>query len=121
MPGGDQRDIHAVAIDALAIRHTLRGAGEIRAIARSHDCQRLRRRQHRAMAAPGMVAMAMGDDRAVHRRHRIDKEIARRAIKPGFGRAQQVGEFGHRPETLAAGGMFRYSAGAGAGSLPPPE
>ena len=41
----------------------------------------------------GMVAMAMGDDRPVHRRHGIDVKIAGRAIQPGIGRPEKIGEF----------------------------
>jgi hypothetical protein len=49
------------------------------------------------MAAARVVAMAMGDDGARHRRDRIDMEIARWTIESCIGRPQQVGEFQNGP------------------------
>src|SRR5690606_37404455 len=51
-----------------------------------------------AHAAAGVVAMAMGDDRARHRPPRIDVEIAGRAVKPFRAQDDQVvGGLGHGP------------------------
>ena len=49
--------------------------------AQAHDGERIRRGQHRAMAGPRMVRMAVGDDGARHRGMRIDEEVARHAIE----------------------------------------
>ena len=41
---------------------------------------------YRAMARPGLVGMAVGDQRACDRAQRVDVEIALGAIQPGLGR-----------------------------------
>ncbi len=82
MAGGMQRDVDAAEAKGLAIgQRPAVIAGEILAVAQAHDGQRLARRQHRAMAGAGVIGMAVGDHGAGHRPHRIDEEIARRAIK----------------------------------------
>src|SRR6185503_12409312 len=70
MTGRNQGDRNPVPLYGLAIIQRFAGTGEILAIARRHDRQGFGRRQHPAMAAAGMIAMAMGDDGAVYRRHR---------------------------------------------------
>ena len=97
MAGGHQRDLDAVALDRLAVAHGFCRAGEILAIARGHDREGLRRRHHRAVAGARVVGMAVGDHRARHRPHRIDVEIARRAIEPGRGGTENAFRFGHAP------------------------
>jgi hypothetical protein len=57
-----------------------------------HDFQRLRRRQHRAIAAPRVVGMAMRDQCAINRPRRVDIEIAGRAVDALVGGAEELGE-----------------------------
>ena len=63
---------------------------EPQAVAFAHDVQGLRRRQHRPVAGAGVVGVAVGDHRARHRTHRVDVEVAGRAIEPLGLRAEQV-------------------------------
>jgi len=58
------------------------------AIAQAHHVERLLRGQHRTMARPGVVGMAMGDHGALHRPDRVDVEAA--------GLASQTGRDGHQ-------------------------
>ena len=74
-------------------------AGEILAIAQPHDVEGLRRRQHRAMAGPGVVGMAVGDHGALDRPHRIDMKAA--------GLAAQAGGHGHQDVLRAHRGIYR--------------
>ena len=67
----------------LAIGDGLRAAGEVVAIAQPHHVERLLGGQHRAMAGPGVVGMAVGDHGALDRPHRIDMEAARLAAQAG--------------------------------------
>ena len=83
----DLADPHAFAI----FQRLLVGVGHILE-AGAHDGQRLGRGQRRAMAGPGMIAMAVGDHGARHGDGRIDIEVAglaieaaRRRIEPGAG------------------------------------
>ncbi len=71
-----------------AIANGLRRAGEMVAVTQPHHVERLLRRQHRAMARPRVVGMAVGNDGALDRPHRIDMEAA------GF--AAQAGGDGHQ-------------------------
>ena len=87
-----QRDLHAIAFDGLSVFHRFGRAGEILAIARGHDGQRLRRRHHRAMAGARVIGMAVRNHRTVHRPHGVDIEVAGGAVEPcrlgakeGFG------------------------------------
>jgi hypothetical protein len=57
-------------------RHRLLVPAKSVAIADAHDVERLARCQHLGMAGAGVVGMAMGDQRALDRPHRIDIEIA---------------------------------------------
>ena len=87
MAGRMEGDRDAVERDRLAKRGRLRRAGKTLAVAQRHDVERLPRRQHRAMAGAGMVGMAMRDQRPVDRPHRVDEEIAGRAVeafRPGM-------------------------------------
>ena len=88
MAGGMKFDRDVAELDLLAIGDRLRAAGEIVAIAQPHHVERLLRRQHRAMAGPGVVGMAVGDHGALDRAHRIDMEAA--------GLAAQAGGDGHQ-------------------------
>ncbi len=82
MPRRHEAQADAADTQHFAIGRGLGAAGEALAIARCHDGQRFRRRQHRPVAAAGVVGMAVGDDGARHRPHRVDVEIARRAVEP---------------------------------------
>ncbi len=64
--------------------------GEIVAIAQPHHVERLLRGQHRAMAGPGVVGMAVGDHGALDRPHRIDVKAARLAAQAGGDGHQDV-------------------------------
>ena len=66
-----------------AISDRLRRTGEIVAVAQSHHVERLLGGEHRAMAGPGMVGMAMGNHGALDRPYRIDMEPARLAAQAG--------------------------------------
>ncbi len=44
-------------------------------VAHGHDGQRLACRQHRAVAGPGVVGVAVGDQGTFHRPHRVDVHI----------------------------------------------
>jgi hypothetical protein len=80
----------AVDGDSLAIGRLLRRAGEILAVADAHDVERLARRHHMRMAGPGMVGMAVRDQRPLHRTDGIDEEIAGRAIEALGRGAKQI-------------------------------
>ena len=83
--GGD-----AVQGDGLAVADRLRRAGEILAIAQPHDVEGFLRRQHGAVAGPGMVGMAMRDQRLVDRTGRVDVKAAGLAADAGRCRQKQV-------------------------------
>ena len=88
MAGGMEFHLDVAEPDLLAIGDRLRTAGEIVAIAQPHHVEGLLGGQHRAMAGPGVVGMAMGDHRALDRPDRID-------MKPA-GLAAQAGGNGHQ-------------------------
>ena len=75
---------------ASPILDRLRGAGKAFAVAQRHDVERLARRQHRGVAGARMVGMAVRDQRAFDRPHRIDEEIAGRAAEPSGPGVKQV-------------------------------
>src|ERR1700736_852520 len=84
-----------------AIGDSLRTAREIVAVAQPHHVERLLGRQHRAMAGPGMVGMAVGDHGALDRPYRIDMEAT--------GLATQAGGNGHQDVLRAhLGYIIRY-------------
>ena len=108
MAGRMKRHRDAAERERLAVAHGLRRAGEIVAVAQPHHVEGLLGRQHRAVAGPGVVGMAVGDQRLVDRPHRIDMEAAGRAAKPaGVGHKQVFGRIALR---YAIGRAFRESA-----------
>ena len=83
-------DRDAIDLDRLAIFDRLCLLGETVAITRGHDGQRVGMGEHFAMAAARMIGMAVADDGPVHRAaHRVQIEIARRAIEAFGGRVEQ--------------------------------
>ena len=89
-PAGWNVDRRAAEIDAFAVADRLRRAGEILAIAQPHQVERLRRRQHRAMAGARMVGMGMRDQRALDRPRRVDMKAAGLAAHAGRRRREDV-------------------------------
>ena len=87
-PAGMEFDFDVAELDLFAIANRLRAAGKIVAIAQPHHVERFLRREHRAMARPGMIGMAMRDHGALDRAHRVDMEAA--------GLAAQAGGNGHQ-------------------------
>ena len=61
------------------------------AVAHGHDAQGLPRRHDGAVARAGVIRMAMGDQRPLHRADRIDVEVAEGAIEPLRGLGEDVG------------------------------
>ena len=72
MAGGDEADVDLADADGFAIGD---GVGRLLAVADVHDRQRLGGGPHRAMAAAGMVGMAVGDERAVLGLRGIDPRV----------------------------------------------
>ena len=93
MPGRRHPDGDAVDLDCLAIFDGLAALGEFLAIARFHDGKRFRRGENGAMPRACVVGMAMRHHGAVDgATHRVDIEIAGRAIEPlRRGMEKQVG------------------------------
>ena len=87
--GGMEAHIRVADAELLAIADRLRAAGEIGAVAQPHQVERLRRREHRAMARPRMVGMAVGDQRPLDRAHGIDVEAAAPGVEAGRRRTQK--------------------------------
>ncbi len=93
MAGGLKPDAHVAQRDRLVpAQRLLAEAGVALAQPRPHHRQRVGRRQHGAMARAGVIGVAVGDHRAVHRPQRIDEESARLAeqavgqdFQPGRG------------------------------------
>ena len=83
MPSRMELDRDVAEPQFLAVSNCLRAAGEVLAIAQPHHVERLPGGQHRAVAGPGMVGMAVGNQRALDRPHRIDMEAARLAAQAG--------------------------------------
>ena len=83
MAGGVEFDPDIAELQLLAIGDGLRAAGEIVAVAQPHHVERFLRRQHRAMAGPGVVGMAVGDHGALDGPHRIDMKAAGLAGEAG--------------------------------------
>ncbi len=85
MTGRYEGDRDIAERDPLAIAGRLQGAAGQFAVSRPHDRDRLRRREYRVIAGPGMVAMTVRDHRPRHRPCRIDIEVAGLAIEAGRG------------------------------------
>ncbi len=81
MSGRDQLELDAVTVELLAVGGRLGLTAEAFAVTGLHDRQGLGRGDHHAVAGAGVVGVAVGDHRPVHRPHRIDEEIAGRAIE----------------------------------------
>ena len=90
MAGGNEPDGYIAEVDGLAVSQRLRLPGGGIAVARPHDGEGLRRGEHPAVAGPGVVGMAVGDDGAADGAHRIDMEIGRRAPQAALRRLQPV-------------------------------
>ena len=106
MAGWMEGYVDAIHGDRLA---ELRGLGfgrEIFAVTQAHDVERLCCRQHLGVTGTGVVGMAVGDQRALHRAGRVDVEAAGLGPKAGWRRAQEI--FGaHAGEHKGAGGEKR--------------
>ena len=83
-----QADADTADLHRLAIGERLHAAGRLRPDPRAHDRQRLRRRQHMAMAAAGMVRVAVGDHGPVDAARGVDVEATGLDQEPGRRRPQ---------------------------------
>ncbi len=81
MPGGMEAHRDTVDRGLLAELRRLHLIGEVFAVAQRHDVQRLAGGHHRAMSGARVIGMAVRDQGAGNRPHRIDKEITRRAVQ----------------------------------------
>ena len=90
MAGRRETHRHVADADVLAEHRLLARLAEILAVAHGHDPQGLARGQHLAVAGPGMVGMAVGDESARHRPGRVHVEPAQRTIQPLAGQGQEV-------------------------------
>jgi hypothetical protein len=87
---------HILDADLFTQLRSLGRTGVVCTIADCHDVERLWCCQHMAMTGTGVIRMAMGDQRPVDAAHRIDEEIAGRAVKPfGAGNEQHFGTHRH--------------------------
>ena len=114
-------ECHRHAVDGLGLAKLCRlgRACEIGAMAQRHDVERLPRRQHRRVAGAGVVRMTMRDQGARDRPHRIDEEIAGRAIETfGAGMKQVAGAHPIKIGPFARQGSLR--ADVAATSIPAP-
>ena len=92
MAGGNEADIDLADADGFAIGDRL---PVLLAVADAHDRQRFGRRQHLAMAAAGVVGMAVGDQRPGLGLRRVDPGVGRAHID-AFGKSLDPGtEAGH--------------------------
>ena len=90
MTCGVKFDGDVAEFDLFAIADRLGATGKIVAVTQPHHVERLLRGQHRAMAGPGVVGMAVGNHGALHRPYRIDMEAAGLAAQAGGDRHQDV-------------------------------
>ena len=90
MACGMKLDRDVAELYPFAIGDGLRAARKIIAVAQPHHVERLLRGQHRAMARPGVVGMAVGDHGALDRPHRVDMEAAWLAAQPGGNGHQDI-------------------------------
>ena len=81
MSGRMQADLDAVDVAHFAIGQLVPLPRRVLAVARLHDGDGVGRRQHRPVARPRMVGMAMRDDGARHRPQRIDRNVAAFDVK----------------------------------------
>src|SRR5580692_8839469 len=81
--GGDEAYPDPVDRDGFAIVQRLQRTSGQLAVTRLHDRNRARRREDALVAWPGMVAMPVRDDGALHREQRVDVKAAGLAIEPG--------------------------------------
>ena len=88
-----ERHLRAAQRQCFARLRHLRRTGEIRPVAEPHHVERFRRRQHRTVAGPRVVGMAVGDHGLVDRPRRVDMEAAglaahagRRGVRSSSGR-----------------------------------
>src|ERR1700730_2567682 len=81
--GGNEAHPDPVDRDGFAIVERLQRTSGQLAATRLHDRDRARRREHALVAWPGMVAMPVCDDGALHGEQRVDVKAAGLAIEPG--------------------------------------
>ena len=77
MAGRHEPQPDLAQLDGLAMGQRLPAAARLVAQAQRHDLESLARGDHRAVAGPGMVGMAVGDHGAIDRPQGIDEESAR--------------------------------------------
>ncbi len=77
-----QRDVHLADAPRLAIAQRFKGTARTFAKPGAHDRERFRGRENRCVSGAGVVAVAVGDDGAVHGPHGIDEEPAGFAPQP---------------------------------------
>src|SRR4029079_7603910 len=109
MTGRMERHLGAAERERLTGLCSLRGTGEIVAVAQPHQVESLLRRQHRAVAGPRVVGMAVGHHGLVNRTRRIDMETAGLAAHTGRGRRQKL----FRPHCTGTHGAEICHIGAG--------
>src|SRR4051794_35811716 len=90
MAGGMEFDGDVAEPYLFTVSNRLRAAGKIVAIAQPHHVERFLRGENRAMAGPGVVGMAVGDNGALDRANRIDMKAAGLAAKAGGNWQQDV-------------------------------
>src|SRR5260221_251965 len=78
--GGKEAYPDPVDRDGFAIVERLQRPSRQLAVTRLHDRDRAWRREHALVAWPGVVAVPVRDDGALHREQRVDMEAARHAI-----------------------------------------
>ncbi len=89
MAGGVEAHVDPAEPQPLAIADRLDRAGEVGSVAQPHQVERLRGRQHGAVARAGVVRMPVGDQRPLDRARGIDVEGALPAAQPGRRGAQK--------------------------------
>src|ERR1700751_4216555 len=90
MAGWMEFDSDVAEPDFFTVSNRLRAARKIVTIAQPHHVERLLRGENRAMARPGVVGMAVGDNGALDRANRIDMKAAGLAAKAGGNWQQDV-------------------------------
>ena len=77
MAGREQRHLDTIDVERHPKFQYLKAAGTIVPVAGFHDGGGIGGRQHRAVPGPRMIGMAVRDDGAGARHHRIDVDIDR--------------------------------------------